>query len=517
MELESFLKHFDFKDLNFATNSLLTAIGACLIFVLVREVKKWRENKRKRPPGPTGLPFVGYLPFLGKEPHKAFWDLKKKYGDVFSIYLGPKYTVVLNEYNVTKEVLSNPSALDRAPELFSHLGNIGFITESGEKWVEQRRYCLSATRDLGLGKNHWEDLIMEEIFSFVEKLENLKGNPADISHDLACSLTSNIISLLIGRRLRKDESDKVQLSVDYSDVAFTYMGPSNPTSVVPGLRKVCEVLKLAGYDKALDVIRRFSAFVREEIALHKTSPVSQDAKDFINSYLRKLSELTETNSKNHYFQIFSIEVMLEGNLSILFLGASDTIFSSLGWLFRLMCKHKDIQDKVYAEIMEVLGKDGYARYDERHKVPYTFAVIMEGQRFASNVPLSTTRKASQDIHVNGYVIPKGSEIFANLWALHYDPAYWENPEEYRPERFLTDGGTKLVKHPPSFAPFSVGRRNCPGETIAWMEILFYFTETIKRFEISTPPGVEPEFDIVNGLVSRLSPQALCFKERGTSK
>ncbi|GFY69727.1 cytochrome P450 2U1 [Trichonephila inaurata madagascariensis] len=205
--------------------------------------------------------------------------------------------------------------------------------------------------------------------------------------------------------------------------------------------------------------------------------------------------------------------MLEGNLAILFLGASDTIFSSLGWLYRLISKHKDIQEKVHTELMEVLGKDGRARYEERQKIPYTFAVLMEAQRFASNVPLSTTRRASQDIHINGYIIPKGSEITANLWALHHDPAYWDNPEEFLPERFLTDGGTKLIKNPPSYAPFSIGRRNCPGETIAWMEILFYFSETLKRFEVSAPPQKEPEFIIENGLVSRLAPQPLCFKER----
>lgn len=58
-----------------------------------------------------------------------------------------------------------------------------------------------------------------------------------------------------------------------------------------------------------------------------------------------------------------------------------------------------------------------------------------------------------------------------------------------------------------------GRRNCPGETIAWMEILYYFTEILKNFEVTFPPGVEPEFEIINGLVARLAPQPLCFIPR----
>ncbi|GFU01095.1 cytochrome P450 2A6 [Trichonephila clavipes] len=78
--------------------------------------------------------------------------------------------------------------------------------------------------------------------------------------------------------------------------------------------------------------------------------------------------------------------------TILFLGSSDTIFSSLGWLYRLMSKHKDIQEKVYAELMEFIGQKGRARYEERHRIPYTFAVLMEAQRFGSIVTLSATRK-----------------------------------------------------------------------------------------------------------------------------
>ncbi|GFR06306.1 cytochrome P450 2U1 [Trichonephila clavata] len=436
---------------------------------------------------------------------KQLWRRWKEH-----VYLGQKYTIVLNEYKVAKEVLCNSAALDRSPDIFSHLGDIGFIAENGERWVEQRRYCLSATRDLGLGRGHWEDLIMDEASSFMKYLGGLKGKPTDISHNLATSITSNIISLLIGRRLKRDEeAEKIQLSTDYSDIALTYTGPSLATTAIPGLRMFCEKLKIAGYDKAFEIIQKFSSFIREEINLHKTSQDFRNVQDFINLYLQKISDLTNNEDVKHSFS----EAMLEGNLAILFLGASDTIFSSLGWLYRLMSKHKDIQEKIYAELMEFIGQDGRARYEERHRIPYTFAVLMEAQRFGTIAPLSGTRKTNQDIHINGYIIPKGSEITANLWALHHDPAYWNQPKEFRPERFLTDGDTKIAKNLPSFAPFSFGRRNCPGETIAWMELLFYFSETLKRFEISPPPQKETEFTTEIGLVTRLSPQPLCFKER----
>ncbi|GBL95320.1 Cytochrome P450 2J6 [Araneus ventricosus] len=497
----------------FAYNAFKTSVNAHNstdeYLAICKSVSQWYKSRQRRPPGPVGLPFVGYLPFLGKEPHKTFWNMRKKYGDIISVYLGSKYTIILNEYNVAKEVLSHPGSLDRGPDIFKHLDNVGFIIENGAPWVEQRRFTMTAAKDLGLGKEYWGILIMEELSILIQKLRELKGRPFDISEDLLSSLNASILSLLIGRRLGKDEVDKLHLSAEYSEIALTKTGPSNPTTLVPGLRKAFEIFKIAGYDKARKTILQFQSFMKEEIQRHKTSQTFQDIPDFINSYLEKCSEMSKTNNKHHSFS----EKMLEGNLALLFVGASDTIYSNVVWMFRIMCKYPDIQEKVYTELMEILGEDGQAKYEERDKIPYTFAVLMEGQRYASNVPLSPTRRANQDIPVNGCVIPKGSEITVNLWGLHHDPAYWDEPEEFRPERFLMDGGTKLIMKPPSYAPFSLGRRNCPGETIAWKQILYYFSEIIKKFEISTPPGIDPEFEIINGLLTRLVPQPLCFKER----
>ncbi|GFQ85726.1 cytochrome P450 18a1 [Trichonephila clavata] len=507
MEFEAIQKYFKTIEFGSATKELLVTIGCLIIVKLLQKTVTWFNFIRKGPPGPVGLPIVGALPFLGTEPYKTLWEMKDKYGDIISVYLGPRYTVVLNEYTVMKEVLSHPYALDRATEQFSALGSLGFGTENGEQWQEQRKFVLSAARSLGLGKGPWQT---EEASNFVQDVKKLKGNPTNVSALLASSINASIISLLIGRRLNKEEeANKIKLCYEYADVAFKFIGPSDPVSLIPGLRKLYEILKIGDFDHAAKTIRTFTSFVKDEIYRHKTTPALRELGDFINSYLDKLSGISKEKDSKNYFT----EKMLEGNISVLFLGASDTISSFLGYLITLMCKYKEVQDKVYAEVIEAVGKDGKVGYEDRNKVPYTFAVLRETQRFSSVVRLSSTRKAVQDIPVRGYVIPKGADITANLWALHHDPKYWDNPDEFRPERFLMDDGTKLVKQPPSYAPFSVGKRNCPGETIAWMGILSYFTEIVKNFEISVAPGKKLEYKEVGSLVMRLEPQPLCFIPR----
>ncbi|GIY76742.1 cytochrome P450 18a1 [Caerostris extrusa] len=263
MELENNETYFDFKNISTVSVGLLVVAVSFVILKVFQEIVYWYKVGRKLPPGPIGLPIVGYLPFLGKEPHKKFWNMKAKFGDIFW-----------------------PSRCFRqSTRSFKYLNPGGIMIESGEKWMEQRKFCLSAARDLGLGKGHWEDLILGETSNFIKKLHDLKGKPSDISHELASSLISNIISLLIGRRLKnEEESDKLQLLMDYIKVALVYTGPTLRTTAMPGLRKICETLKIAGYDKAVRIIKEFSSIIREEIADHKPLQTFKIQNDFINSY-----------------------------------------------------------------------------------------------------------------------------------------------------------------------------------------------------------------------------------------
>ncbi|GIY72217.1 hypothetical protein CDAR_219001 [Caerostris darwini] len=76
------------EELDFVTGVLSSVFGCCILFVLIQKITYWYRVGRKKPPGPIGLPFVGYLPFLGKEPHKALTKLKEKYGGL----IGQKIT-----------------------------------------------------------------------------------------------------------------------------------------------------------------------------------------------------------------------------------------------------------------------------------------------------------------------------------------------------------------------------------------------------------------------------------------
>jgi cytochrome P450 len=197
------------------------------------------------------------------------------------------------------------------------------------------------------------------------------------------------------------------------------------------------------------------------------------------------------------------------NVLSFFPAGADTISLSLRYLMLLMVEHPQVQAKVHQELDGVCGRGQLPTLDQKNQLPYTQAVISEMHRWTSFVPLSVTRMAGGDVQVGGYCIPRGSVIVANLHAIHHDPQVWSKPHEFNPDRFLSEDGKRFTKHE-ALIPFSIGKRSCPGEGLADMEVFLFFTAIMSHFSIHLPEGVDrASFDYSYGLVN--SPHHTSFK------
>lgn len=88
----------------------------------------------------------------------------------------------------------------------------------------------------------------------------------------------------------------------------------------------------------------------------------------------------------------------------------------------------------------------------------------------------------------GFRIPKNAHVIPLLYTVHMNPDYWNNPEEFRPERFLSADCTKVIK-PEHFIPFGVGQRMCLGDNLAEKEFFLFFSILMQQFDIQNPHGV----------------------------
>lgn len=205
----SVLDFIKFDEQSRVTQLLLSVL---ISLIVVQIFKRLREISRL-PPGPYGLPIVGYLPFLGENHARDYVEMGKKYGSPFSVRLGKYDFVIINDWFHANEAFSKEELLARPPEGFA--GGIarggGLVDLSGEAWRDQKRTALHLLRDIGLGKSGMEEKIKEEIETFTNELDKQKGKPFNILELLSASTSNNICVLTYGKRFNYDDEDKIEL------------------------------------------------------------------------------------------------------------------------------------------------------------------------------------------------------------------------------------------------------------------------------------------------------------------
>jgi len=221
-----------------------------------------------------------------------------------------------------------------------------------------------------------------------------------------------------------------------------------------------------------------------------------------------------------------------------FSAGTDTTTSSLSWAVLYLLRYPDIQTKLQNEIDTVVGKSRLTSLADRNRLdnyferctytnysnftfnfcnsslPYTEAFIMELLRISSVVSYGVPHAVTQDVEFHGYQIPKGTSVYASIYSTHYDPEVWGDPENFRPERFLSSDGLKVVKHE-SLIPFSAGKRQCPGKTLARDQLFLFVTTLAQTFRICNEEGSSlPTLEPVTGKMT-LEPcrYSVVMKER----
>ena len=109
---------------------------------------------------------------------------------------------------------------------------------------------------------------------------------------------------------------------------------------------------------------------------------------------------------------------------------------------------------------------------------YLTACVKESLRLYGSGP-AIGRVTSQEIEIEGHVIPAQTEIWLSIMLLHRDEKYFPNSEMFDPDRFYSESGPE--KHPYAFTPFSVGPRNCIGQKFAMMEVKIILSSILRKF------------------------------------
>uniref|UniRef100_G1KMQ0 Uncharacterized protein n=1 Tax=Anolis carolinensis TaxID=28377 RepID=G1KMQ0_ANOCA len=418
-----------------------------LIILLVLKMGHfWNYSSQSLLPGPKPLPILGNLHIIDQErPHRTMLKLSKVYGPVFSIQMGFQKMVVLTGYEMVKEALVNQAdAFAERPiiPMFEEFSNgFGLTLSHGKNWKVMQRFTLSI-----------EDKIVEECSILTKKLESYKGKPLETTTVMNAAVASIIVSILLGRRYEYEDPIFRRLLELINQNVRVFGSPS-----VLYYNMFPALCFLSGGRKILlDNREELFAFINATFIEHLKELDENDQRSFIDTFLIRQQETTST---------------------------------TLRWALLLMMKHPEIQCKVQEEIAVTIGS-AQPRAEHREKMPYTDAVIHEVQRYANIIPTNLPHATTKDITLKGYFIPKGSHIITLLSSVLHDDSQWKKPLRFYPEHFIDPEGNFIKRD--AFMPFSAGRRQCAGETLAKMELFLFFTTLMQKFTFQPAPGTSRE-------------------------
>ncbi|XP_006866917.1 PREDICTED: cytochrome P450 2D17-like isoform X1 [Chrysochloris asiatica] len=496
------------------TGEALTTLAVALaIFLLLVDLMHRRVRWAARyPPGPVPLPGLGNLLQLDFQdtPH-SINQLRRRFGDVFSLQLAWTPVVVLNGLEAVREalVLRGEDTSDRPPmAIYKHLG-FGpgaqgvILARYGHAWREQRRFSVSTLRNFGLGKKSLEQWVTQEAACLCAAFEAQAGRPFNPQNLLNKAVSNVIASLTHGRRFEYDDPILLKL------LELIQISLKEDTGLVPEvLNAIPVLLNIPGLaSKVFSGQRAFMATLDELVTEHRESrDPAQPPRDLTDAFLDEVEKAKVKPESSFNYENLRLVV------ADLFSAGMVTTSTTLTWALLLMILHPEVQRRVQQEIDEVLGQERRPEMADQARMPFTTAVVHEVQRFADIVPLGVPHMTSRDTEVQGFLIPKGTMLFLNLSSVLKDEAVWEKPFCFHPQHFL-DAQGHFVKQE-AFMPFSAGRRSCLGEPLARMELFLFFTCLLQRFSFSVPTGQPRPSD--HGLYAFLvtpAPYQLCAVPR----
>jgi len=349
----------------------------------------------------------------------------------------------------------------------------------GEEWKILRRYSMSNMRDFGMGKLSLQGKIHEEIFHFFEDISSKDGhsiafNPRSI---LSAAATNVLCNIMCGHRFDYNDFDfKGLVESIYSMLSGGYVGFLTWFPIfrfIPPFKSVMTFL----WDNTYFIWN----FSRELIRSAKKS-IDAGAED--TTLLQSMVKEAQ-NSEPTRAAVFNKNLLY--NTCQLYVAGAETTSTSLEWCCYWMMLRPDLQKRMQEEIDLNVDPSSLPKLEDKSRLPLVEAFILEILRLCPPLPLGVPHATTSEIYFRGYRIPERTIVFSHLGGMLKDPNLFDKPNTFNPERFIDKDG-KVDHRKAGFVPFSVGKRQCLGESLARMELFCFLTSILQNYTVVSPPG-----------------------------
>ncbi|OIT27492.1 5-epiaristolochene 1,3-dihydroxylase [Nicotiana attenuata] len=460
------------------------------LFLLLGE---WKKSSKKLPPGPWKLPILGSIHHLALEgglPHHALANLAKKYGpDLMHLQLGEISMVVVSSLDMAREVLkTHDLAFASRPKLlaleiiFYKSTDIAF-SAYGDYWRQMRKV---AVLELLSAKNvrSFTSIRHDEASRLVQIIRSSPTNePINVTERILWYESSMTCKAAFGELL-KDQKKFILIVRELTELA----GGFSVADIFPSIKILPLLSGMRG--RILNTHKRVDAIVEDVINEHKKNLANGKAgngalggEDLVDVLLR-LKESGE-------LQIPITNDNIKAVMIDLFSAGTETSSTTTIWAMTEIMRNPRVFAKAQAEVREVFKGKETIDEDKIEELKYLKQVVKETLRLHPPLPLLVPRECREETNINGYTIPLKTRVMVNVWAIGRDQKYWEDAEEFKPERF-EQSSVDFMGNNFEFLPFGSGRRMCPGISFGLINVHLPLAKLLYHFDWKLPNGVKPE-------------------------
>ncbi|KAK0235465.1 cytochrome P450 [Armillaria nabsnona] len=481
-------------------------VSTLFLGLLLLAFWQYRRKLLCLPPGPSRRhPGDHALVF---QPWKTFYQWNKTYGPVISFALGRKRVIVLGTFQAARDLLGSRGSIysGRPRNIVGHEilsgGMRGIGMSDGpryRKWKTLMQAGLNNTVAL-----NYQPLQSLESFLLLRDLLT-DEDVMEYKQRLRRFAISIIFCVAYGRRIKTLDDDIVVRNMKTDG----YFGKIH----VPGKFLVDSWPILLWLPK-------FLQWFRWEPERHRAldTELYMALLDDVRQQMQKGTAYPSMAShgleKQEEFGLSDEETAF--TLSAPWAAGPGTTVATIEIFLLAMLLYPDAMKKAQIEIDSVVGMERMPGFNDLKVLPYLEALIKETTRWRCVAPTGFPHAPMSDDFYEGMFIPKGSTVYANIYAITQDEVMFPNPGEFIPERFLNTSDPNLINFT---IPFGFGRRQCPGMHVALQSVFIAVARILWAFNITPPVDSQgnkilPSADsFTSGLITRPTPFKCCFEPR----
>ncbi|XP_048502215.1 cytochrome P450 81Q32 [Beta vulgaris subsp. vulgaris] len=431
-----------------------------LIFIFKFWVQRIKRSSLKLPPSPPSLPFIGHLHLLKDPIHRTLQKISAKYGPIISLKFGTRLVVLVNSPSAVEECFTkNDIVFANRPLLLmgKYLGynfNTMVTAPYGDHFRNLRKISflevLSTNRlNMTVGIRRDE---MKQMISKMYESSSISYVKVELKSVFRVLVFNILLRMLAGKRYFGEGVVDVEDAERFTDIIkeiLEFAAASNPADFLP----ILGWIDYGGYIKRIKrLAKKTDTFLQGLVDQHRRVLSSSEDEESMINRLLKLQE-----SDPDYYT----DETIKGLILVLLVAGTDTSSATMEWAMSLLLNNPHVMNKLKSEIDIQIGQDELINELDLPKIPYLQNVILETLRLFPSVPLLLPHMSSDECQIGGFDIPSETMLMVNAWAIHRDTHQWDEPTQFKPERF--EKGDVIDQY--KLLPFGVGRRACPGANL----------------------------------------------------